>query len=246
MGNFYVNHTVRAEQGRVVELLNASKRTAFVSTTTSGPTVVFDKQCDDQDEAAIVELGRLLSAQLASPVLAVLNHDDDVFAYWLFENDTLLESYNSDPDYFNDDGDQDPTVSVEDAAHLVEDIAASAFRGTGMGSSVSDIFTHVRKIMEARRGGSDEREDADEDHDDPADESLGGQLCRAFGREEAHAEVRKILASRKYVFALDRHEDLVRALGLPEMAVGGGYSYIDDREVLEDSGPNGVIHVGSR
>jgi hypothetical protein len=103
MGNFYVNHTVRAPQERVIAVLEAENRVAFVSPTIDGYTVVCDQECDSQDERAILTLGRSLSERLGSPVLAVLNHDDDILCYWLFEQGKLTEQHNSCPDYFDDD-----------------------------------------------------------------------------------------------------------------------------------------------
>jgi hypothetical protein len=101
MGNFYVNHTVRAPQNQVAAVLEQERRTAFVSPTIGGYTVVYDLECDQQNILAIRELGRRLSAQLQSPVVAFLNHDDDILCYWLFEMGELIEEYNSCPNYFD-------------------------------------------------------------------------------------------------------------------------------------------------
>jgi hypothetical protein len=116
MGNFYVNHTVRAPQDRVTTLLEREGHTAFMSPTVNGYTVVCDRHCDDQDMSAIRSLGRKLSASLNSPVVAFLNHDDDVLCYWLFEEGELIDEFNSCPDYFDEDDaddldDEDETAS---------------------------------------------------------------------------------------------------------------------------------------
>ncbi len=103
MGNFYVNHTVRAPQDRVVAVLERGGHTAYVSPTIDGYTVVYDEACDDQDPYAITELGKELSRSLKSPAVAFLNHDDDILCYWLFENGRPVAEYNSCPDYFDDD-----------------------------------------------------------------------------------------------------------------------------------------------
>jgi len=103
MGNFYVNHTIRASQDRVVAFLENEGYTAFVSPTVDGFTTVFDQQSDTQDTFAIADLGQKLSATLNSPVVAFLNHDDDILCYWLFEKGEPIEAYNSCPDYFGDE-----------------------------------------------------------------------------------------------------------------------------------------------
>lgn len=106
MGIFYVNHTVRAPQPHVIAVLKKEGRTAFVSPTFNGYTVICDRQCDDQDPVAIAQLGQKLSAQLESPALAVLNHDDAILCYWLFEQGRLIEEYDSFPDCFEDEDDE--------------------------------------------------------------------------------------------------------------------------------------------
>jgi hypothetical protein len=120
MGNFYVNHTVRAPHDRVAAALKAAGRTAFVGPTTGGYTVVCDHDSDTQHEGAITALGRELSTALASPVVAFLNHDDDILCYWLFDRERLVEQYNSCPDYFDDDDESGagPTADGEELCRL--------------------------------------------------------------------------------------------------------------------------------
>jgi hypothetical protein len=48
-------------------------------------------------------------------------------------------------------------------------------------------------------------------------------LCEEFGATDRGAAVRKILRSTQYAFQTERHRDLVRELGLPELSVGNGY-----------------------
>jgi hypothetical protein len=115
MGNFYVNHTVRAPQDRVVALLNREGRTAFVSPTAEGLTVVYDHECDTQNTFAITDLGRKMSESLNGPVVAFLNHDDDILCYWVFENGEVIEEYNSCPDYFEDEEGMDYPEDMDDS-----------------------------------------------------------------------------------------------------------------------------------
>jgi hypothetical protein len=62
----------------------------------------------------------------------------------------------------------------------------------------------------------------------------GGQaekLCAAFG-STAVAEVEKILGEPDgYVFAYERHLDLMKALGFPDVTVGLGYTYVSNGEL---------------
>src|ERR1051326_9145165 len=62
-------------------------------------------------------------------------------------------------------------------------------------------------------------------------------LCAAFSASRV-AEVERILRKSSYdddgyTFALERHADLVRAVGIPDFAVGGSYSYLEDAELPE-------------
>ena len=101
VGNFYTNFTVRGPaQEQVVDALRTRHRQAFVSPAVNEMVVIYDAECDQQNADVIVALGRDLSAALACPILGVLNHDDDILCYWLFQRGELLDEYNSCPDYF--------------------------------------------------------------------------------------------------------------------------------------------------
>ena len=109
MGNFYVNFTTRGpERDAVAKSLKSAKRKAYVGPTLDGLTVFFDEKSDTQDDAVIKQLGERLSKDLDAPVLAVLNHDDDILSYWLFEAGKLADEYNSCPGYFTDEGGDRP------------------------------------------------------------------------------------------------------------------------------------------
>jgi hypothetical protein len=89
MGSCYVDHSVRPPQDRVVSSRREGGHTAFVSPTITGYTVVYDQQSGDQDPYAVTDLGRKLSASLAGPVAAFLNHDD-VLCHGRFEHGKLI------------------------------------------------------------------------------------------------------------------------------------------------------------
>ncbi len=175
MGNFYVNFTVRSDDPlRIASTLKQARRKAFVTPPVNGQVVVYEEESDNQDTRAIEEVGRLLSGELKAAVLAVLNHDDDVLCYWLFEDGQLSDSYNSRPDYF---GEVEPD-------------------GAGTGG-------------DARR------------------------LCAAFSAESATDRVQAVLAGKDYGFALFRHSELVKLLGLPDYGVGCGFRYVSMNEPPE-------------
>ena len=95
MGNSYTNCTVvTTDQATVLAKLRKWKRQAYIAAAAAG-IVIFDK---DED----VELGRPLSKALSCPALVVLDHDDDVLYYWLYENGKLTDDYCSNPDFDED------------------------------------------------------------------------------------------------------------------------------------------------
>ena len=106
MGNFYVNFAVKnADPQKVANSLKG--RRAIVTPSQAGYVVVYDEQAETQSIEAIQDVGALLSKEPGEAVLAVLNHDDDVFCYWLFVEGALIDAYNSSPDYF-DGGSEEP------------------------------------------------------------------------------------------------------------------------------------------
>lgn len=116
MGSFYVNFTVRHPDAKAVAAALRG-RVAIVTPAQDGNVVVFDEASDDQDQEVIVALGTSLSQELQCAVLAVLNHDDDVLWYRLFEKGKLADHYDSDPGYF-DDSVEDDTPAGGDARRL--------------------------------------------------------------------------------------------------------------------------------
>lgn len=78
MGNFYCNFTTRGPTAdQIVDVLSAGGRSAFVSPTVGGKTVVFDERADELDPTEIDAVGELLSHKLDCPVLAAAVADDD-------------------------------------------------------------------------------------------------------------------------------------------------------------------------
>lgn len=100
MGGFYTNYTLRGpSQKAVVSALTGRK--AIVSPVSSGCVVAYDEASDEQNGEAIAVLASHLSRSLHCPVLAVLDHDDDILWYQLYEDGKLTDQYNSTPGYFD-------------------------------------------------------------------------------------------------------------------------------------------------
>jgi hypothetical protein len=170
MGNFYTNITVKGpSQQDLADFIQTQGRTAYVSNTIRGYTVIFDEKREEQDTRVLAELAAQLSSKLRCAALSVLNHDDDVLMYQLYENGKLLDNYDSCPDYFN---------------------------------------TRA-KSPRPPQGGDLKK------------------LADTFGVEYPVDEATSILRRDDYAFAVDRHEELARTLGMPDFVAGLGYHYLE-------------------
>src|SRR5262245_13640564 len=169
MGNFYTNITLRGPNQEAAAAALKGRR-ALVSPVSQGCILVFDEESEIQSEV-VFRLAAKLSRQFACPALAVLNHDDDVLMYHLYERGAQRDMYDSLPGFAGGDPHAPP------------------------------------------KGG-----DAD-------------ILCSAFGSTRVN-EVSRILRApnETYTFALDRHADLLAALGLPDWGAGSGFNYLSEGE----------------
>jgi hypothetical protein len=102
MGSFYTNITLRiADRSRVKLHLLARGLSAFLSRAENGTLVVYDRGAEEQDPAVLDRLAADLSSRFGGAALAILNQDDDVLTYSLFEAGRRTDEYNSAPDYFD-------------------------------------------------------------------------------------------------------------------------------------------------
>jgi hypothetical protein len=123
MGAFYTNFVLKGASPEAAQKLLAG-RNAVVAADQSGFVVVADEEAEDQDEELLNDLAAFLSEELACVVMAVLNHDDSVFMYALYDRGKRKDSYNSSPSYFDDEGPSQP--SGGDAAALCQAFGCAA------------------------------------------------------------------------------------------------------------------------
>jgi hypothetical protein len=100
MGGFYTNYTLRGTSQAAVASALAGRR-AIVAPERSGCVVAFDQESDDQDMGCIAALASRMSGSLRCPVFVVVDHDDDVLWYQLYDNGELIDEYDSTPGYFD-------------------------------------------------------------------------------------------------------------------------------------------------
>jgi hypothetical protein len=119
-GTVHVRTTDRDAVRSAVESI-ASERTGrfLIAPAIDGWVTVYPDQ-NGQDKA----VSEALAAKLPGKTLIhCLVHDDDIFAYWLFEGGRVVDTYNSCPDYFGDPNPPPRGGNARALAHLLLDPA---------------------------------------------------------------------------------------------------------------------------
>jgi hypothetical protein len=152
MGSFYTNITVRtADTDNVAAAVRQAGRTALIAPPENGATVVFDEASEEQDVEVLRALAQHLARACKCPALAILNHDDDVLVYLLYDAGKLVDEYNSAPGYFDADGDPDTPPSGGDADR---NQAADGFLINGsVNNGAASPFAQLAAFGNNRRGG---------------------------------------------------------------------------------------------
>ncbi len=129
MGNFYTNISLKtANNVEVTNYLNEEDIDAFVASAQKEFVCVFPAA-----DATLFDVAAELSRELSCSAFAVMNHDDDVLMYQLFESGKMVDEYNSCPGYFS--GDEEERTGG-DAEKLCE-----AFGRDDVRNQIADILT---------------------------------------------------------------------------------------------------------
>lgn len=145
MGSFYANVTLRGpSQTGVLDAVRRLGLSAMVSSTKNGLTVVAEAESGEQDSAALRNVTAKLSRRLGCAALGVMNHDDDVLWFVLYDKGKSVDRYNSSPAFWND---QELSPRGGDAAAL-----AKAFGITGAEAK-------IRRILRRKSGCGGEGEE---------------------------------------------------------------------------------------
>ena len=109
MGLFCVNlHFAKTDQQTLAAALDRRGVTGYhIAPAQNGWTSLYQERASQQDDQWLRELAGGLSQDLNVPSVSFLVHDSDVACYWLFDGGRLLDHYNSCPDYFNADEDEE-------------------------------------------------------------------------------------------------------------------------------------------
>lgn len=93
MGNFYTNITVLGHGATdCVKILNDLGRDAYV-VEVNECSVVYDRECDEQKEEVLAALSEHFATCLDTITFGVLNHDDDILWFQLYDRSDLVAEY---------------------------------------------------------------------------------------------------------------------------------------------------------
>jgi len=232
MGNFYTNITLKGpDQYHVLEFLRENSREAFVSKDLNEFVVVFDAKSESQDDKVFRQAALSLSSKFCCPALAVLNHDDDVLCYWLFESGKETDSYNSNPGYFT--GKPLPpsggnirslidAFGCECEPASAEEILRPP-RSTSQ-DTLEKMQEEMQKYMNEIEPELRKNPTLFQDPKNPITIRIN-EFSQKVGQIMASGNVAK-----NFVFAVMKHEALLNTLGFPDCAAGMGYNSLQKGE----------------
>ncbi len=144
---FYTSITLRGpEQRQLVSYLSAMLRTAYVSPSTGGVTVVYDRESENQ---AIPPMGQFvgqLSGDFQCPALVALLHDGAFLWYRLYVAGEEQDEYNSSPWYYDAEAAEPQPPSGGNAERL-----CAAFEAEGALEEVRSLLREPRLSTDGTR-----------------------------------------------------------------------------------------------
>jgi ankyrin repeat protein len=182
MGLFCVNmHFRTADDKTLSAALNRRGVTRnLVLPAKDGWTSMYEEVASHQDDGRIRELAGGLSKDMHVAAIAFMVHDSDIACYWLFDDGSLIDQYNSCPDYFDDDATDDESTGHSGGTPDVllrycrpgvrkEDLEAVLSEQTVFAENVIQGLANALGI-DGERALSDYRDVAGDDRLDGADE----------------------------------------------------------------------------
>lgn len=227
MGNFCKNVTVKGPHRQaIVDFLVDMGGLFYVSPTVDTITTIAANHTYLQNSDVLANFARTLSQQFQCPALAVINHDDDVFAYVLYDGGGRDHAYNSSPWYFNGEqpgGDFDlPEDQIPPEPQDWEndpDMPAG-----GDAAALIRLFAPTAEIVVVGRILHAPDDDLPEDDDDPLWDA--------------------IMNHEMLVDALDRHIQLLDALNLPRISLKIDVRYLSNKKPV-DLEAEGILKIGA-
>lgn len=101
MGEFFTNFHAKTSDRVAVEDVLKTFGPYFISDSENDWVSFFPQASEEQDQAIIDEISAKVSAKIEGAVFSFLVHDGDVFQMTLAKSGILVDSYDSDPGYFD-------------------------------------------------------------------------------------------------------------------------------------------------
>lgn len=93
MGNFYTNVSLKnVSAPSVAAVMEALHRESYVLQT-GADCIVYDRDSESQDTEVLAALAEHLATELDTVAFAVLNHDDDILWFQLYDRSELVAEY---------------------------------------------------------------------------------------------------------------------------------------------------------
>lgn len=110
MGSFFTNLHVRCERTAdpVAKIKSLGLGPTYISDIENGWLSIFPLKTEEQNPDEIIKVCARVSQIFCSPALAFLVHDSDIFMYFLARGGELVDFYNSDCGYFDENESHEP------------------------------------------------------------------------------------------------------------------------------------------
>ena len=176
----------------------------------NGWTTLYEELASQQDEDRIRELAGNLTKDLHVAAIAFMVHDSDIACYWLYDDGTSLDEFNSCPDYFDGSGDKpsgpsggqtsvllpfcQPGITEEDLQEILQ--GENVFAESVVEGLAAALGIEQGRALADYRDGSSEAGDDDETDDGSNDDDGGSGPGAAPAAMGMMARLAKMLAAQ--------------------------------------------------
>lgn len=116
--NIQIRNTTTSAVCKLIQSLSASR--AYVSKPKNGWLTLYTEETEDRNqEKKLKKLAKAISKSLKTDVFAFLVYDSGIAMYWLYQCGSLIDAFDSCPDYFDDEVGDQPCKRVGGKTELI-------------------------------------------------------------------------------------------------------------------------------
>ncbi len=114
MGSFFTNFQIHnSSTAKVAKILpKIITGEAYFSPANNGWVTVYTEESETQAKGVITNIAAKMSKELKTEVFGFMVHDSDIAVYWLYRNGKIVDEFNSCPDYFGEEIDNEECQRV--------------------------------------------------------------------------------------------------------------------------------------